>query len=1111
MKKRSKILCIVLSVVLVFGCFAAFAAASCDKKPVEVIFEYAANNTTKITVKPGDKIPTDSLPVDPKPASDKVFLYWSDNGTRDFVATESVSSNVTLKPVFRPRIAGEFIVWFDPAGSKYVPTQVVLMSQKATQPPAPSKTDATFEYWQSEEGAFDFNTEIKKDYYLTAIWESSSQKILVQSSGDFDKVFSPFFSTSANDSNVIGQTQITLISSDPNGQPYAGEDVPTVAKDYNYATYVSGELNSSDEAINKAISENQDAESFYTEYDFVIKNGIKFSDGQPLTVKDVIFNMYAYLDPVYSGSSTMYSTNIQGLQAYRMQDQSIGDVGSSDNESTYLLYAIERRMKLNGYFDISNNLNFTASRRDMPNTNWRDTDRNQEQVALEDAYLLRQLFWKELKSMALTAWSTEDVAKEYKDYGFKAGEYWKVFLLNTRMLTVQYNLDGTVKAWDGNDPRTNTAGFPVKGGDPWVEFNGTQIYEKWGSEDLVKIIFNSKMGILVNEELGNDDSNHKELGSPKVDLIFDESGNVIGSSFPIGDRSKDRDNLETFYGRIIDTTYSVPLCNNLAVISSGWAAGSDLLSYMIADEKSQFFLSNFEDELDVKTIKGITVHKVGPGQTEKEFTNINGVKKTYEEDHYVLRIRIRGVDPKAIWNFSFQVAPMHYYSNPEGKGTGFNVDTQGYKAFNYPGTEGYTTTKRINPGFAQFNLEYFNKVFRNGEVQGVPVGAGPFKATNEAGRNAAPGGVSAAEFCAAGQVNLRRNDYFGTTGAAMNRVKFEILRIKVIEPSKVIESLRGGDVHIGEPTAKQENVNELGRYSNIGYDLIENNGYGYIGINARYVPDIQIRQAIMTAFNTEYIRSYYTPALCKIITRPMSNHAASWAYPQDATDKYPFENTGSARTRIAALVNDAGFSDSIKYDNSWTKADPSGGTRRNLKFTFTVAGSSTDHPAYQMFIEAAKLLNECGFNITVKPDPYALSKLSAGTLAIWAAAWSSTIDPDMYQVYHPKSRATSTANWGYRYLLDEGKATTTESAILESLGDYIDEARQTLNTETRKDKYEEALDLVMQLAVEYPTYQRNNLIAYDVTKIDARTLVPQSLHSPYYGPFSAIWKIELLK
>jgi hypothetical protein len=36
-------------------------------------------------------------------------------------------------------------------------------------------------------------------------------------------------------------------------------------------------------------------------------------------MEDVLFNMYEYLDPVYTGSSTMYSIDIKGLKEYRTQ------------------------------------------------------------------------------------------------------------------------------------------------------------------------------------------------------------------------------------------------------------------------------------------------------------------------------------------------------------------------------------------------------------------------------------------------------------------------------------------------------------------------------------------------------------------------------------------------------------------------------------------------------------------------------------------------------------------------------------------------------------------------------------------------------------------------
>lgn len=84
-----------------------------------------------------------------------------------------------------------------------------------------------------------------------------------------------------------------------------------------------------------------------------------------------------------------------------------------------------------------------------------------------------------------------------------------------------------------------------------------------------------------------------------------------------------------------------------------------------------------------------------------------------------------------------------------------------------------------------------------------------------------------------------------------------------------------------------------------------------------------------------------------------------------------------------------------------------------LKIRFTIAGASiTEHPTYSVFKQAAEILNSCDWEVEVKADSQALTKLSTGSLEVWAAAWGSTIDPDMYQVYHKNSSATSVYAWG---------------------------------------------------------------------------------------------------
>ena len=70
-------------------------------------------------------------------------------------------------------------------------------------------------------------------------------------------------------------------------------------------------------------------------------------------------------------------------------------------------------------------------------------------------------------------------------------------------------------------------------------------------------------------------------------------------------------------------------------------------------------------------------------------------------------------------------------------------------------------------------------------------------------------------------------------------------------------------------------------------------------------------------------------------------------------------------------------------------------------------------------------------------------------------------------------------------------------------------ARGTLDEEWRTQLYADALDLVMELAVELPTYQRSDLFAYNTNIIDVSTLTPPSELTPYNGPMARIWEVSL--
>ena len=134
-----------------------------------------------------------------------------------------------------------------------------------------------------------------------------NSKPLVVGYSNFNSKFSPFFAETAYDRDVSDMTQISLLSSDRMGQiiynGIEGETIPYNGTDYTY--YGPADL---------VVTENEDGSVFY---DFTLRDDLVFSDGEPLTIDDVIFSMYVYCDPTYDGSSTLFSQPIEGMEEYR--------------------------------------------------------------------------------------------------------------------------------------------------------------------------------------------------------------------------------------------------------------------------------------------------------------------------------------------------------------------------------------------------------------------------------------------------------------------------------------------------------------------------------------------------------------------------------------------------------------------------------------------------------------------------------------------------------------------------------------------------------------------------------------------------------------------------
>ena len=830
--------------------------------------------------------------------------------------------------------------------------------------------------------------------------ENNAKKVdaFVIMTENLDGLFNPFYYTAANDGTIVSMTQISMI-----GAKYVnnkievayGENEAVVTKDYE-------------------IIENDDT----TTYRFVLKNGIKFSDGHPLTMEDVLFNYYVYLDPVYTGSNTLYSTDIVGLAAYRTQ-QNLSGSGSGDS-------VINASAAANAALRVNE---------------------------------LAELFSKSL---------------EFAD-GLNIDENEMKALIEGHTLS-----DGYKDAISNNPDEVTWEQL-------WADYKHTR--------ELFEAELNRDWASAQESFTDEPYKSHAEFQDPVFKFMFME-GYATAEYAKGADGKVDRTKIEklnkSYNPDVIDTmeeaikhVFDDQISTKLHMVLTAWATAGELMTEYTAKAKEVLLNANkTEDGLLIDHISGI----VSLGHTEAAGSTItvNGTEYTIasahdeygaptnENEYDILEITINGVDPKAIWNFSLTVAPQHYY----GKGAKTPVDI---------------ANNQFGVDFADFT--FMTEIIQSTNNIKLPMGAGSYKCSDEDNSD----NPKAENFYKDNVVYFKANDQFTTVGAELENAKIEKIRYQVVSSNNAINALKEGTVHYISPALTNANYEKLQGMESKGFKMLSTDqlGYGYIGVNAKHINNLYLRRAIMCAMDTSLAIGYYEAGTASQVFWNMSK--VSWAYPTGDDANF----NGKEYPQQGKFDKD--FATSCIQDYM-SKANAAPGDSR-LEITFTIAGSTLqDHPTYAVFRDAAALLNSLGWNVQVVCDTQALTKIATGSLEVWAAAWSSSLDPDLYQVYHKDSNATSTKAWGYDYLLTSGS--TEERGILNDLADLIDQARETNDQKTRADLYKNAMGYILDLAIELPVYQRDVLYAYNANVIKADSMPAQSELNPYSSPLDRIWEIE---
>ncbi len=488
-----------------------------------------------------------------------------------------------------------------------------------------------------------------------------------------------------------------------------------------------------------------------------------------------------------------------------------------------------------------------------------------------------------------------------------------------------------------------------------------------------------------------------------------------------------------------------------------------------AGDANEFFSTestNSDNQSILSYAKDTFISDLGSQDPEmgEGIPNISGIRKV---DDYTVEITTDGYEAPTIYQlFEGYLAPMHYYGDPEQ----YDYDNN---MFGHPYNDLSIVEAKTNH----------------------PMGAGPYKFIRYENK----------------VVYFEASEHYFDGEPVTKEVQY-----RETNTNEFVAALSAGTIDVGDMSGSKSNYEEIASYNSNG-DIngdvvntikVDNLGYGYIGMNADTMnvggepgseASKNLRRGIATVFSvyrdTAY-DSYYGEA-ASVINYPISN--TSWAAPQKTDPDYKvafsvdvdgndiYTDDMDAEAKYAAALDAAvGFFKAAGYtfDEAIGKftAAPEGA---KMSYEVIIGGDGTgDHPSFAVLTDAQAALAKIGIDIRIN-DPADGSvmwdALDAGKQEMWCAAWQSTIDPDMYQVYHSSG------------IVGRGGSDSNHYHIADpDLDEAIVLARQSDDQAYRKQVYKTALDIIVDWAVEIPAYQRQNATIYSSQRIVPESMLPDS-------------------
>ncbi len=479
-------------------------------------------------------------------------------------------------------------------------------------------------------------------------------------------------------------------------------------------------------------------------------------------------------------------------------------------------------------------------------------------------------------------------------------------------------------------------------------------------------------------------------------------------------------------------------------------------------------------------------------KTGESAANISGIKKI---DDYHMTVTMSKIDAVAIYQLGISIAPLHYY----GDKALFDYDNNSF-------------------GFPKGDLSSV----RAKTTQ--PMGAGPYKFIKFEN----------------GTVNFEANENYFQGAPKTKYVNF----LECISDDDKLNSVTTGTIDITDPSMSADTADAIVTANSNGEltgdkvttDLVNNLGYGYIGMNSVVMsvggePSSQASKDLRKAFGTILsvyrdvaIDSYYGER-ASVINYPISD--TSWAAPRPSDDGYKvafstdvngndiYTSDMSAEDKYAAAKTAAlGYLEAAGYtvaDGKVTAAPE--GAKMEYEVWIPADGKG-DHPSFMILTLAKDALAEIGMTLTIKDLTNSAdlwTALEAQQVAMWAAAWNATVDPDMYQIYYSDVADAGSATDGQNPLGGSAQGGSNYMYCIADpeLDQLIMDARATTDQTYRKAMYKACLDIVIDWAVEIPVYQRQNAIIFSSERVNMDTVTPDI--TTFYGWLSEVQNIELAK